>query len=80
MPDVMGEVNRRHAAGPDLAVEVIAVRQGSLEPADELRHGGPFWLGMLEDASDWRLELGAKEVLSKRTAVVDFGRPHSTPG
>ena len=47
--DVLGQVDGRHAAGADLAVEAIAVRQGGLEPAEQFGHGG-FVFGVLEDA------------------------------
>ena len=39
VPDVLGQVDGRHAAGADLAVEAIAVRQGGLEPAEQFGHG-----------------------------------------
>ena len=33
VPQVVGEVDRRHAAGAELALEAVAVGQGRLEPA-----------------------------------------------
>ena len=42
--DVLGEVDGGHPAGADLPVEAIAVRQGRLEPAEELGHGSfRYW-------------------------------------
>ena len=38
VPDVLGEIDRGHAAGADLAVEAVAVRQGGLEPAEQFGH------------------------------------------
>ena len=43
--DVLGEIDGRHAAGADLAVEAVAVREGGLETAEELGHGG-FLVGV----------------------------------
>ena len=37
--DVLGEIDGRHAAGADLTVQAIAVRQGGLEPAEQFGHG-----------------------------------------
>jgi hypothetical protein len=50
---VLGQVDGRHAAGADLAVEAVAVRQGGLEPAEELGHGGFRCLGC------WKMRGGA---------------------
>jgi hypothetical protein len=36
--DVLGEVDGRHAAGADLALEAVAVRQGGLEAAEQFGH------------------------------------------
>ena len=43
--EVLGEVDGGHAAGADLAVEAVAVRQGGLEPAEEFGHWGFRWSG-----------------------------------
>ena len=41
--DVLRQVDGRHAAGADLTVQAIAVRQGGLEPAEQFGHGLAGW-------------------------------------
>ena len=38
VPEVVREVDGRHAAGAELALDAVAVRQGPLEAAEELGH------------------------------------------
>ena len=40
VPQVLRQVDRRHAAGADLAFDPVAVGEGHLEPAFELGHFG----------------------------------------
>ena len=46
MADVLGQVDRGHAAGADLALDPVAVGQGELEAGLRLGHGGGLWVGM----------------------------------
>ena len=54
MPDVLGQVDRGHAAGADLALEAVAVRQGGLESAQQVRAWG-WWWGRWKMRWGWRL-------------------------
>jgi hypothetical protein len=38
VPEVLGQVDGRHAAGADLAFDPVAVRQGPLQAAEDLGH------------------------------------------
>jgi hypothetical protein len=37
VPDVAGEVDRRHPAGPELSLDPVAVREGARESVDQGR-------------------------------------------
>ena len=49
VPEVLGQVDRRHAARADLAVETVAVGKRGLKPARAARASVDFVLGMQED-------------------------------
>ena len=55
VPQVLGEVHRRHAAGADLALDAVAVGEGGLEPVEQLGH---VWTLL---GSVWKM--GARGVL-----------------
>ena len=38
VPEILGQVDGRHAAGADLAFDPVAVRQGPLQAAEDLGH------------------------------------------
>ena len=40
MADVLGQVDRGHAAGADFTLQAVAVRQGGLESAQQVRAWG----------------------------------------
>ena len=42
VPEVLGQVHRRHPARADLAVETVAVGKRGLKPAEQLRHRWGF--------------------------------------
>ena len=39
VPDVLGQIDGGHAAGTDLPIQAVAVREGGLEPAEQFGHG-----------------------------------------
>ncbi len=58
--DVLGQVDGRHAAGADLALEAIAVRQGGSGAGRAVRAWGLWLWGTLEDASRRGFGLGGR--------------------
>ena len=68
--DVVGQVDGRHAAGADLALDPVAVGQGGLEPAEELGHGnGLGWgAGRCRGGAGW-----ARVVIRRRRRAPGRG-------
>ena len=52
VPEILGQVDRRHPAGADLAFDPVAVGKRYLEPAQQLGHVGAFVGGCLQDGAE----------------------------
>src|SRR6185295_12480788 len=71
--NVLGEVDGRHPARTDFALEAITVGEGRLEAGQQLGHGAA-WLGVGEDAweTGWRPAAGGQPAGTRPAVIVSL--------